>query len=199
MASKPYAGVAIGVSSGGLHALHMLLRALSKPFPLSLFIVQHRMRDADQMLVEYLERQTGFPIKEAEDKEAIRSGMAYLAPSDYHLLVETDGRSLALSKDPAVHYARPSIDVLFESATVALGDALIGVVMTGASRDGAEGLQLIKQHGGYTIVQDPDSAESSLMPRAAIDATEVDKIAALEDLAKILENLAHTPRDLRSP
>lgn len=194
---RKYASVAVGVSSGGLYALHTLLSSLPKNFPLPVFVVQHLSRDADQILVEYLKRKTGFPIKQAEDKEDIRGGTVYLAPPDYHLLVEVDGRSLALSKDPAVNYARPSIDVLFESAAAALRDSLIGVIMTGSGADGSKGLRSIKQHGGYTIVQDPASAESAMMPQAAIDAAEIDEIAPLEELGGVLVKLAQIPADRR--
>ena len=124
-------------------------------------------------------------VKEAEDTETIRPGCVYMAPADYHLLVERD-YTLSLSVDEPVNYSRPSIDVLFQSAAEAYGPALLGIVLTGASHDGSRGLVRIKEFGGITVVQDPSTAQASLMPSAAIRASEVDYILGLSDIGPFL-------------
>ena len=124
---------------------------------------------------------------EAGDKDPIRPGNVYIAPPDYHLLVER--RSFALSTDERVNYARPSIDVLFESASDAYGPRLIGIVLTGANHDGAAGLARIKRRGGVAIVQDPGEAEAAAMPAAALAATEADAVLALADIGPFLHGL----------
>jgi len=128
-------------------------------------------------------------VKEAEDKEPLRSGIAYLAPPGYHLLIEPD-RSFSLSVDARVNYSCPSIDVLFESAAHVFGESLIGVVLTGANKDGAQGLKIIKEHGGLAIVQNPESAEARSMPQAALAAVSADYVVDLEQLAPLLVQLS---------
>ena len=123
-------------------------------------------------------------MAEAEDKEAIVPGRVYLAPAGYHLLVEDE--HFALSTEPPVWYARPSIDVLFESAAEARGAQVIGVILSGANADGARGLAFIKRCGGIAVVQDPATAESSAMPNAALSATETAEILPLEEIAPFL-------------
>jgi two-component system chemotaxis response regulator CheB len=132
-------------------------------------------------------------LEEPEDKAEIKPGRVYLAPPDYHLLVENG--YFALSIDTPVECSRPSIDVLFESAALAYGRRLIGVVLTGANRDGARGASAIKEGGGYVIVQDPITAKSPAMPEAALTVTQVDRVLALEEIAaalvKVVNNKGH--------
>jgi two-component system chemotaxis response regulator CheB len=183
-----YEAVVLGVSAGGLQALKTFLPALPAWFPLPIAIVQHIGERSDGFLAEYLDRASAITVKEVEDKEPLRPGTAYLAPPGYHALIEPD-RSFALSVDPRVNHSCPAIDVLFESAAEVYGRALIGVVLTGANGDGALGLKAIKALGGLAIVQDPDSAEATAMPRAAIAAAPVDYIVELERLAPLLLDL----------
>jgi two-component system, chemotaxis family, protein-glutamate methylesterase/glutaminase len=178
----------IGVSAGGMHALKTILPELPATFPVPIAIVQHLNAGSDSYLVEYLNNLSAITIKEAEDKEKLCPGTAYLAPAGYHLLVEPDG-SFSLSVDEKVNFSRPSIDLLFESAAEAFGQALIGIVLTGANADGALGLRAIKQHGGLVIVQNPETAEAPYMPRAALKAAPVDHIENLEDIASLLQRL----------
>ena len=178
----------IGVSAGGLHALKTILPALPAAFPLPIAIVQHLDAQSDTYLTEYLNRISAITVKEAEDKEAPLPGTAYLAPAGYHLLIEPD-RSFSLSVDEKVNFARPCIDLLFESAADAFGPALIGIVLTGANADGARGLKAIKRHGGLAIVQNPKTAEVAFMPKAALEATVVDHVASLEHIALLLREL----------
>lgn len=188
MKSK-YSAVVVGVSAGGLKALSVVLSGLPKDFPLSIAIVQHRRAEpGGGYMIEHLRTQTHLQIKAAGEKEHLIPGMVYIAPPGYHLLIERD-RTFALSVDPPVQFARPSIDVLFDSAAFAYEGELIGVILTGANRDGAAGLAMIRERGGTTIVQDPKSAQAAEMPQAALDATDVDYIRPLEEIAAVLLSL----------
>jgi two-component system chemotaxis response regulator CheB len=189
MDSPAYAAVAIGVSTGGLRALEAILPPLPEDFPLPLFIVQHIDREAGAGLAQLLDARCALEVKEADDRDEIVPGTVYLAPANYHLLVE-DRQCLALSVDAPVNFARPSIDVLFESAADVFGPHLIGVVLTGANADGAEGLRQVKARGGLAIVQDPADAEAAQMPRAALAATDVDHVVPLARIAALLVELA---------
>jgi two-component system, chemotaxis family, protein-glutamate methylesterase/glutaminase len=183
-----YEAVVMGVSAGGLEALRTVLSALPASFCLPIAIVQHMGEQSDNYLCEFLDKMSAISVKEAEDKEPFSGACAYIAPPGYHLLVEPD-RTLSLSVDPRVNYSCPSVDVLFESAAEAFGEALIGVVLTGANHDGALGLKSVKDHGGLAIVQNPATALSACMPRAAMDATKVDHIVEIEQLAPLLIQL----------
>jgi two-component system, chemotaxis family, protein-glutamate methylesterase/glutaminase len=185
----PYEAIVLGVSAGGLQALKTLLPALPASFPLPIAIVQHIGARSDNFLSEYLDRSSSIIVKEAEDKEPLIAGTAYLAPPGYHLLIEAD-RSFSLSVDPRVNHCCPSIDVLFESAAEVYAGGLIGIILTGANGDGAQGLKAVKARGGLTIVQNPASAEAGAMPRAALAATPVDHVIELEQLAPLLWRLA---------
>lgn len=180
----------VGTSLGGLHALEVILAALPKKFSLSIAIVQHRYRFSEGELVAHLQQQSALPITEVTDKQPIVAGEVYLAPADYHLLVEELGY-FALSTDAPVHYARPAIDVLFESAADAYGKQVVGIVLTGASQDGAAGLAKIYAEGGLTIVQDPATAESSTMPKAAIAAVPTARLLSLTAIASLLTDISN--------
>ncbi len=184
-----FRAVAIGVSSGGVQALSSLLGALPASFPLPILIVQHIGPDAGDGLARLLDAHSPLHVKEADENDTPQPGHVYLAPPNYHLLVETDGQ-LSFSADPPVSYARPSIDVLFESAAEAFGPALIGIVLTGANHDGSRGLARIKELGGLVIVQDPADAEAPQMPAAALAATTVDHVVPLTAIAALLSTLA---------
>lgn len=185
----PYSLVVIGASLGGTHAVAELLGSLPHDFPLPLAIVQHRHKDSDGALQPVLQRASVLPVVEVEDKQPITGGVAYLAPADYHLLVECN--TFALSTDEPVLYARPSIDVLFESAADAYGKAVIGIILTGASADGAKGLAAIKAQQGVAVVQEPASAECGVMPGAALSAVAADFVVPLVQIAPVLVKLSH--------
>ncbi|MBW4555315.1 MAG: chemotaxis protein CheB [Trichormus sp. ATA11-4-KO1] len=182
--------VLIGTSLGGLSALKIILGNLPADFLVPIVIVQHRHKNSDNTLEALLQEQTFLPIKEVEDKDKILPGNVYLAPADYHLLIEPG--YFALSTDEPVSYARPSIDVLFESAADIYAEQVIGVILTGANHDGTQGLKKIKARGGITIVQEPATAESSIMPQAAISAVTVDWILSLAEIANLLKVLSAT-------
>lgn len=184
-----YTLVVIGCSMGGMHALENILGTLPKEFPLPILIVQHRYRTSNESLPAFFRRRTALSVVDALDKQWIAPGHVYLAPADYHLLVDPEGE-LSLSVDERVEYARPSIDVLFESAAEAFGSGVVGVVLTGANADGAHGAKLIKQRGGFVLVQDPETAESPEMPRAAIATAHVDRILPLDRIGPFLVELS---------
>lgn len=179
----------IGGSAGAVGALLQLLPALPVGYPLPVLIVIHLPPDDKGALADLLNNQCQMIVQEAEDKEPIRPGVATLAPANYHLLVERDF-TLSLSQDDPVFYSRPSIDVLFESAAEAYGSALAGVILTGASPDGARGLQAVHRAGGRTFVQDPATAEVPTMPRAALAACPEAHALPLSQLAKALYALS---------
>lgn len=180
--------IVIGASLGGLSAIRAVLGAFPKDFTGSIVVVQHRGKDVDGALREMLQKETAMPVREAEDKAAIMAGIIYLAPPDYHLLVERG--HFALSTEGSISYARPSIDALFESAGDTYGDRVIGVILTGANRDGAAGLAALKRCGGLAVVQSPSSAEAPSMPEAAIAAADVDHVLPLEAIGPFLAELA---------
>jgi len=177
----------IGASVGGLAAMQVILPALPEDLPVPLVFVQHRVKSGDSGLCKYLQQWSRLPIVEPEDKEGIRPRRVYLAPRDYHLLIERG--SFALSTEAPVAYARPSIDALFESAADVYQESVIGVVLTGTGQDGARGLAKIKALGGLAVVEDPATAEARAMPEAAIAATRVDRILPLTEIAPFLVGL----------
>jgi two-component system chemotaxis response regulator CheB len=182
-----FRAVVIGVSAGGIQALSTLLPLLPKDFPLPILVVQHRLAGSDDYITKSLNKICAVQGKEAEEKEAVKAGCIYLAPADYHLLVERD-QTLALSVDDKVNYSRPAIDVLFESAAYVWSSGLIGIILTGANSDGAKGLALIKQLGGTTMVQNPETAERGTMPRAALASA--DYVLELTKIGDILKAFA---------
>lgn len=220
---KKFEIVVVGTSLGGLQALTVLLANLPQSFPLPVVIVQHRHKSSQDRLSDFLQQQSALQITEAEDKEPIAPGRVYLAPADYHLLIESPREwqqnvsendftswervalepmhnskspivcrgtpTFALSTEGPVCYARPSIDVLFESAADAFGEKVIGIILTGANSDGSEGLAKIKAEGGLTFVEEPASALCRTMPASAIANVEVDWILPLSKIAPCLVNL----------
>jgi two-component system chemotaxis response regulator CheB len=182
-------GVVIGASAGGVEALAVLLPALPATFRPSLFIVQHLPRERPSLLAEIFARRCARPVREAEDKEPIEPGTVYFAPPDYHMLLEKN-RQIALSADEPVHFSRPSIDVLFESAAEVYGERLLGIILTGANEDGAAGLHAIHKAGGVTVVQQPDSAKVPLMIVSALQRGPADYVLSLPEIAQLLGALA---------
>jgi two-component system, chemotaxis family, protein-glutamate methylesterase/glutaminase len=186
--------VVVGTSLGGLKALRTLLASLPQGFEVPIVAVQHRAVDSkSQTLAGLLQEHTFLTVREAEDKMPLEAGSLYLAPADYHLMIEEAGQ-LALSTDAPVRSARPCIDVLFETAAYAYGSELVAVLLTGASTDGAHGVAAVKARGGRVIVQDPGTAESAVMPAAGIAAARVDYILPLEDIGSYVAGLVEGTR-----
>jgi len=188
-AARPgqFDAVVIGASAGGVNALAILLPALPADAP-PVLVVLHVPRDRPSLLVEIFSAKCRVAVREAEDKEPIAPGTVYFAPADYHLLVEAGG-TLALSADEPVHHSRPSIDVLFESAADVYGTRLLGILLTGASDDGAQGLAGVRAGGGVTVVQDPTEAQVPRMVVAAIRRCAPDYVLSLERIAAMLAAL----------
>jgi two-component system chemotaxis response regulator CheB len=190
-----YGLVVIGTSLGGLAALPLVLCGLPADFSLPVVVAQHRSAVSGfSALASVLQRGCHLTIREAYDKDRLAAGVIYLAPADYHLLV--DGDHLALSTEARVCYARPSIDVLFGSAAESFGPRLIAVVLTGANRDGVGGARQVKQRGGVVIVQDPATAESRVMPAATLSSVAVDRVVTLAEVPPLLVQYSKnvTPR-----
>jgi two-component system, chemotaxis family, protein-glutamate methylesterase/glutaminase len=188
--------VVIGASLGGMRALAVLLDGLPGDFTVPLTIVQHRATDAVGALSRFLQGYSRLPVTEIEDKQPILPAHVYLAPADYHVLIENG--AFALSTEAPILYARPSIDALFESAADAYATQIIGVILTGASADGARGLARIKQRAGLALVQSPETAECKVMPEAAIDATQVDWVLPLAEIAPCLVSLCRQESGVKS-
>jgi two-component system chemotaxis response regulator CheB len=182
---KPFECVIIGGSWGGIEAVSAILSKLPADFPLPIVIVLHQHRKSGGHISEIFGRKCPLKVKEVEEKEDLEAGNVYIAPANYHLLIEKD-RSLSFSIAEQVHYSRPSIDVSFISAAEAYRDGLIGVLLTGANQDGAEGVVHIKQFGGLAIIEDPNSAKVSIMPQSALNRTQVDQVLNLSDIADFL-------------
>jgi two-component system chemotaxis response regulator CheB len=183
-----YELIAVGASWGGLHALGRLLETLPEEVEAAVAIAQHRRPDARRPgLAELLQRHTLRPVLDVTDKDPIEPGAVYVAPPDYHLLVEPG--HFSLSTDEHVNFARPSIDVLFQSVADAYGPAAIGIVLTGANEDGAAGLARVKEAGGVAIVQDPKTAERARMPEAALASTNADVVLPVEEIGAFLRGL----------
>jgi two-component system chemotaxis response regulator CheB len=191
-----YQVICIGASWGGLRAVSRLLGDIPETIDQPIVIAQHRHRDVGGGLAVLLGEKIRRPVVDVEDKAPIEPRHVYIAPSDYHLLVEPG--SFALNLDERVQYARPSIDVLFESAADAYAEGVIGIILTGANEDGAAGLARIKERGGVAIIQDPRSAERRTMPDAAIAATVADAVLPLDEIGRFLYGLCVEPTPVRN-
>ena len=179
-----YEVICVGASWGGLEAVGRLLSDIPDEIEVPIVIAQHRHTMSPGMLAELLQLRTRRPVQDVEDKMPIEPCNVYIGPPDYHVLVQRG--SLALSVDERVQFARPSIDVLFESAAYAYGPGVIGIILTGANEDGAAGLAFVKRRGGVAVIQDPRSAAKRTMPDAAIAATAADAILPLEEIGKFV-------------
>jgi two-component system, chemotaxis family, protein-glutamate methylesterase/glutaminase len=184
--THPYEAVVIGTSAGAVEALSALLPTLPADFPLPVLIVMHTPPDKKSVMPELMQAKCKVKVREAEDKEFLEPGTVYFAPPDYHLLVEDD-RSISLSTEEPVLFSRPSIDVLFESASDVYGDKLIGVILTGANPDGANGLKILSAAGGLAIVQSPARAQAPYMPEAALKACPDAHILDLDQIGPFLQ------------
>ena len=215
----PFEVVAVGASLGGFSVLKTVLGGLRPDFPAALLLVQHQGAGRHGALAARLQDYCTLPVREPEDKEPLRAGHVYVAPAGYHLLVERDRTpaspmasavglpaaslraSLALTTEGPVQYARPSIDVLFESVADSYGRDAIGVAMTSSTEDGVRGLACIKARGGMVLVQDPNTAESRVLPDATLAHVAVDRVLPPAKIAAFLAltcHLSHEPQHLRN-
>jgi len=188
--------IVVGTSWGGLSALNQLIAGLPRDFGIPFVAVQHRHRESSSILATLLQDRTPLCVCEVEDKAPIVAGNVYVAPADYHLLIEPG--YFSLSTDEPVAYSRPSIDVTFVSAADTYGDKAVGVVLTGANADGSRGLKRIADRGGKAFVQTPATAESPTMPAAAIRCVPQASVMAIDEIAVALAKLA-SPAEQTSP
>jgi two-component system chemotaxis response regulator CheB len=182
-----YQTVVIGTSAGGLSALSFLLEKLPFNYPVPIIIVQHRSKEPRDLLEEILQAKCKMKIKQADEKEKIKKGFVYIAPPDYHLLIENDF-TFSLTSDEAVLFSRPSINVLFESAASVYKNKLVGIILTGSNSDGANGISSIAENGGLTIAQKPEEAQFPMMPLASIETKKVNLIFTLAEIQSFLLN-----------
>jgi two-component system chemotaxis response regulator CheB len=187
MSAGGYEIVVVGTSWGGLAALRTLAGAMRRDLGLSITVVQHRHKDSDRLLATLLQERTALTVCEVEDKQPILPGFLFIAPADYHLLVERG--HFSLSTDAPVRYSRPSIDVAFTTAADSYGPRAVGIVLTGANADGAQGLAAIAERGGLAVVQSPATAESPTMPQAALDAVPAARVLTIPAIAELLASL----------
>jgi two-component system chemotaxis response regulator CheB len=196
LAGRRIEAVVIGASAGGVEALGALLPSLPAHYGLPVFCILHLPADHESRLAELFGERLALPVKEAVDKEAIAPGTVYFAGSGYHLSVEQDF-TFSLSCEPPVHFARPAIDVLMASSADAYGPGLVGILLTGANHDGAEGMACIHAAGGLTVVQDPHDAQVATMPQSAIDRFSphlILPLARIGALLPMLESDTHEPK-----
>ena len=182
-----YKVIVIGVSAGGLNAIKIIFSILPKNFKIPMIIVQHMSANSNSAWIDILNKKSFLYLKEADEKEKIRSGHVYFAPPNYHLLIEKN-HTFSFTIDERVNFSRPSIDVLFESAVDVYHEKIIGIILTGANKDGTAGLKKIKEAGGLTIVQDPNDAEVPYMPEFAITIVP-DYIMTLKEMTEFLVEL----------
>jgi two-component system chemotaxis response regulator CheB len=180
-----YEAIVMGVSAGGLYALTHILSALPAGFPTPVIVVQHRSKDERFLLEEVLQTKCRIHIRQADEKEAIAPGIVYFAPADYHLLIEKD-KTFSLSIDAPVNFSRPSVDILFETAADVYKNKLLGIILTGANKDGARGVKCIRKRGGTTIAQRPDTADFPEMPKSAITTGSIQHVMTLDEIRDFL-------------
>lgn len=178
----------IGGSAGSLAIVLQILPCLTQSWKGSVILVFHRKENDNGTLIDILSSRTAFPVKEIEDKEPIKSQTVYVVPADYHVLIEKD-KSFSLDYSEKIHYCRPSIDVVFESAAEVFGGSMIALLLSGANADGVEGLKVVRECGGLVVVQDPETAEVPYMPRAAVENVPVDIILYRDQLESIMAML----------
>ncbi len=187
---RKFEAVVIGASAGGLSAIGQILSGLDQAFPFPVLVTKHIGSDGQSGTAEVLAKETPLAVKEAMDKHVIVAGQVYLAPSNYHMLVE-DKELICLNSDERVCHVRPAVDVLFQSAADVYKDRLIAVILTGANNDGAEGVKAVKKKGGLTIVQSLESAEVMVMPKAAIATNCIDYVLPLDEISIFLNSIGN--------
>ncbi|MBV7561263.1 chemotaxis protein CheB [Pseudomonas sp. sia0905] len=190
--NAPLSAVVVGASAGGVEALLSLFTELPGDYGLPVVVVLHLPDGRESLLPDLFARCLALRVKEAQDKEALQPGTLYFAAPGYHLCIEADG-SFSYSREEPVHFSRPSIDYLFESAADVYGSQLLGILLTGANQDGAAGLYTIKQRGGVTVVQDPQEAQVATMPEAALALHQPDYILPLRGILALLTELDSRP------
>ncbi len=183
--------VVIGGSAGSIPVLRKILSGIKPGLRIPIIVCLHRMKSVSEGIQEVLSVNAHIKVMEPEDKEELLEGRIYVAPSNYHLLIE-NRRTLSLSTEEMVNYSRPSIDITFSTASIAFRQELMGILLTGANKDGAAGLEMVKLNGGLTAVQDPDECIAPYMPRAAIERKCVDLVLPVDDIIKLINRTSLT-------
>ncbi len=183
-----YKAVIIGGSAGSFQIVTRILNSMNSSFPFPVLLCLHRLKHVRSGFVEALSLKSNIPVKEPNDKDQLKPGNAYLAPANYHMFIELANR-VALSADDPVNHSRPSIDLSFITAANAYRDKLIGIILSGANRDGAFGLKKVADNGGLTIVQDPKESEVKTMPESALQLTKVDYVYSTDQIIRFLQKL----------
>ena len=186
--TRPYKAVVIGGSAGSFTVLANILSKIPKDFSLPIIICCHRLKHVRSGFIEALEIKSVKKVTEPDDKEGIKKGKVYVAPANYHLGIEL-GNSFALSTEEMVNNSRPAIDITFETAAYVFKEKMIGILLTGANKDGAFGMKSVKEYGGLTIVQEPSECTIDTMPKAALAATKIDYVMKAEQMVKFLNDL----------
>ncbi len=180
--------VVIGGSAGSFQIVTNILAQMPKNFPYPIFLCLHRLKNVRSGFVEALELKSTLPIHEPQDKETIQPGHVYLAPANYHMYIE-QGNTISLSTEEVVNHSRPSIDITFASAAQTMGPQCLGILLSGANKDGAQGLKLMKDMGGTVIVQSPDECQVRTMTSAALSITDVDFVFTSQQIINYLQKL----------
>jgi len=185
---RDFKAVVIGGSAGSFQVVVKILQSLPKNFNYPVFLCLHRLKHVRSGFVEALSIKSNIPVIEPYDKSHIKSGIAYLAPSNYHMYVEL-ATSISLSTEEPVNHSRPSIDLTYFSTAQAYRHRLVGIVLSGANRDGALGMKKIADLGGLTIVQDPDECEVRTMTQGTLDVTKVDHVMKTDQIIQFLKSI----------
>lgn len=183
-----YRAVVIGGSAGSFQIITKILAEINPKFDLPIFMALHRLKHVRHGFIEALALKSNKIIAEPEDKEQIKRGMVYLAPANYHMFVEL-GNKIALSTEEMINNSRPSIDLTFDTASYVYKNKIIGIMLSGANKDGAWGMKKLKERGGFTIVQDPKECTIDTMPNAALNITKIDLVLSSENIVKFLNSL----------
>ncbi|MBS1488179.1 MAG: chemotaxis protein CheB [Bacteroidetes bacterium] len=186
--NSSYKAVVIGGSAGSFQGITKILSQLPKTFPLPIIMCLHRLKHVRNGFVEALSIKSVFPVVEPYDKEQIKKGGVYLAPSNYHMSVEL-GNYFAMSTEEMVNNSRPAIDITLSTAAYVYREKLIGILLSGANRDGGLGMKHIKDRGGLTIVQEPSECMIDTMPRAALSLTKIDYVLKTDDIVNLMNEI----------
>ena len=192
-----YSAIVIGGSAGSFQPITNMLANIPASFPLPIFLCLHRLKHVKHGFVEALSIKSNKPISEPYDKEGVTPGHVYLAPANYHMMMNK-GPVMALSSEGLVNNSRPAIDLTMEAAADVYRERLVGILMSGANKDGAEGMRRIKQNGGLTVAQDPDESMINTMPSAAIAATKIDWVLTSEEIVDFLLELASCYKNVKT-
>lgn len=186
--NNSYKAVVIGGSAGSFQGITKILSQLPKTFPLPIIMCLHRLKHVRNGFVEALSIKSVFPVTEPYDKEQIKKGGVYLAPSNYHMSIEL-GNYFAMSTEEMINNSRPAIDITLGTAAYVFRDKLIGILLSGANRDGGLGMKLIKDRGGLTIVQEPTECMIDTMPRAALSLTKIDHVLRVDEIVSLMKEI----------